>query len=217
MKFGAHEVMETHEMLSSMINEINHHNLYAKEASNPVLKEMVVRHQQHTVAAYNEIVQYTQGGGNGSFRMIQQQEPLTMQTASMMPNAQIQYGLRQPAPHSPESNTSFSDWEIASAMLICHKNGARNAMTAALECADPNLRMMMLNCANACANHAYETFLFMNQQGMYQVPTLQEHTAQTYLNTYQPASPNMLNMANPNSNPTPGQSPNPTPGVSFPQ
>lgn len=210
MKFGAHEVMETHEMLSSMINEISHHNLYAKEASNPQLKDMIVRHRQHAIASYNEIVQYTQGGDNGSYRMIQQQEPMPMQAGGMMQNAQIQYGLRHPAQHSPESNTAFSDWEIASAMLICHKNGARNAMTAALECADPNLRTMMLNCANACANHAYETFLFMNQQGMYQVPTMQEQTTQTYLNAYQPAAADMMSMANPNVNPNMNPNPNPS-------
>jgi spore coat protein CotF len=41
--------------------------------------------------------------------------------------------------------------------------------------------------ANTCANEAYEVFLFMNQQGQYQVPTIQNHTAKTLLHSFQPA------------------------------
>lgn len=179
MPFGAHETMEAHEMLTEKINMISHFNLYAQQARNPQLKEMISRHQQAAIQSYNEMVAYTHDYNAASSMS------MNPQTNRVNPG-QIQYGLHNPQPIAPETNASFNDREIASAMLICHKNGAKNAMAASLECADPNLRRMMVNSAFACADHAYETFLFMNQQGLYQVPTLNDHTAKTYMHSYQP-------------------------------
>jgi spore coat protein CotF len=71
-------------------------------------------------------------------------------------------------------------------MLMCHKNSAKNGMWASLECADPGVRQMLIHGAVAANNHAYETFLLMNRQGQYQVPTMNDHTAKTFLHTYQP-------------------------------
>jgi spore coat protein CotF len=72
------------------------------------------------------------------------------------------------------------------AMLQCHKCSAANAMRASLEMADPNLRQMAMSSAIACNNMAYEVFLLMNRMGQYQVPTMHDHTAKTFLHTYQP-------------------------------
>ncbi|HWI54165.1 MAG TPA: spore coat protein, partial [Desulfobacteria bacterium] len=55
-------------------------------------------------------------------------------------------------------------------------------------CADQNLRSMMTNCAVSAINQAYELFQYMNQKGMYQIPTLNEQTTQTMMNTYQTGS-----------------------------
>ncbi|WP_276353323.1 spore coat protein [Cohnella caldifontis] len=179
MPFGAHETMEAHELLCEKINRIAHFNLYAQQARNPQLKEMINRHRQEAIRSYNEIVAYTHDY-NAAPQMGMHQ-PM----GGINPG-QIQYGLHNPQPVGPETNTTFSDQEIASAMLICHKNGAKNAMMGAVECADPHLRRMMMNSSVACADQAYETFLFMNQQGLYQVPTLNDHTAKTFMHAYQP-------------------------------
>jgi spore coat protein CotF len=193
MPFGAHETMEAHELLSEKINAIAHFNLYARQARNPQLKEMIQRHRQEAIRSYNELVSYTHDY-NAAPRMGMHQP------ASGVNPGQIQYGLRNPQPMGPETDASFSDQEIACAMLICHKNGAKNAMMGAVECADPHLRRMMLNSAVVCADQAYETFLFMNQQGLYQVPTLNDHTAKTFMHAYQPAN-QQLNPAQPQANP----------------
>lgn len=193
MKFGAHETMETHEMLMEKINAIAHFNLYAREAKNPQLRDMIMRHTQDAMASYNEIVGLTRGNSSmGQMGMNTDMMGSQIMGGQMMgANQQIQYGLRNPPSMTPQSDATMSDQEIATALLICHKNGARNAIHAALECADANLRRAMMNSAMACTNHAYEVFLFMNDQGMYQVPTMLGKTTDTFLHSYQPAGAGM--------------------------
>lgn len=185
MPFGAHETMEVHEILMEKINMITHFNFYATETQNQQLIDMIIRHQQEEIRSYNEIVAYTHDytGFN----------PVPPQTniRGIMPQ-DIKYGLNNPPPSSPEIDAALSDSEVATAMLCCHKNAARNGMWATLECADPNLRRMLLNSAANCANQAYEVFLFMNQQGLYQVPQLKDHTAKTFIHSYQPASDSLM-------------------------
>ncbi|WP_123042477.1 spore coat protein [Cohnella candidum] len=180
MQFGAHETMEVHECLMDKINQIAHFNLYASQARDPRLQDMIARHRHTAIMSYNELVHLTQG--NTRFQPI-------MSNPSMqgMGGQQVQYGLHNPPQMSPQTDAKFSDQEIAAAMLICHKNGAKNATWAALECADPNLRRAIQNSAMACMNFAYEVFLLMNEQGQYQVPTLKDQTAQTFMQSYQPA------------------------------
>jgi spore coat protein CotF len=181
MPFGAHETMEMHEVLMEKINAITHFNLYAKQAQHPQLQDMIMRHQQEEIMSYNEIVSFTRG--NGRFNPI---PPNTLIRGAGQ--QQIQYGLHNPLPFAPQSDADLNDNEIAIAMLLCHKNGARNCTWASLECADPNLRRTLLNSAATCSHQAYEVFLFMNEQGLYQVPTLNSRTAENFLQSYQPAS-----------------------------
>jgi spore coat protein CotF len=181
MPFGAHETMEMHEVLMEKINVITHFNLYAKQTKNPQLLDMIVRHQQEEMRSYNEIIAFTRGNSRFS--------PIPSNTEiSGISNQQIQYGLSNPPQFAPQADATLNDNEIAIAMLLCHKNGARNCSWASLECADPNLRRTLFNSAATCTNQAYEVFLFMNEQGLYQVPTLNSQTAETLLHRYQPAS-----------------------------
>lgn len=180
MRFGAHEIMETHEILLEKINAITHFNLYAREAKHPQLRDMIGRHQQEEIGSYNEIVALTRG--SNQFNPIPSNTPIDGVT-----NQTIQYGLRKPPQFAPQPNSTLSDRDIAIGMLCCHKNGARNCTWASLECADPNLRRTLFNCAATCNHQAYEVFLFLNQQGVYQVPTLQSETAENFLSSYQPA------------------------------
>jgi spore coat protein CotF len=178
MPFGAHETMEAHEALNEKINLINHFNMYMEQAQNQRLREMIRHHLNSAIQVYEQMVAYTHDYSAGS-----------RQIGYGMPNVQpehIQYGLNDPSQMSPRMQTRLSDEQIAAAVLLCHKNSAKNSMAAAMECADPNLRQMMINASLICANQAYETFLFMNQHGQYQVPTMQEHTAKTFLHSYQP-------------------------------
>jgi spore coat protein CotF len=181
MPFGAHETMEVHEVLAEKLNMISHFNLYAMQTKNPQLKNMIMRHQQEEIKSYDAIVTYTHD--YTQFNPI----PPNTSVSNIQPN-QIQYGLDNPTMLAPETNATLNDYEVATAMLLCHKNAAANGVKAALEVADPNVRQMLTNSAMNCVNQAYEVFLFMNQQGLYQVPTVKDHTAKTYLHSYQPSS-----------------------------
>lgn len=184
MPFGAHETMEAHEILTEKINMINHFNLYRQHCRDQVLRQMIDRHLDSAIRSYNQLVSYTHD-----------YQPITHESAAMQNNPmryvqgvnQVQYGLNQPAPQLPQMTAAaLNDQQIAAAMLSWHKNSAKNNMTGALECADPNVRQMMINGAVACANEAYEVFRYMNQHGYYQVPTMESHTAKTMLHSYQP-------------------------------
>lgn len=179
MPYGAHETMEVHEMLNEKINLINHFSWYAQQTQTPVLRQMIDRHIRTAIQAYDQLVAYTHDYAAANNRS---------QTYGM-PNAQpqhIQYGLHNPKSQAPQVQGNFSDVQIAAAILSWHKNSAKNHMSSSLECADPNVRQMLINGAVNCANQAYEVFLLMNQNGLYQVPTMQDHTAKTYLHSYQP-------------------------------
>jgi spore coat protein CotF len=191
MPFGAHETMEVHEILNEKINMINHLALYAEQAQNGQVRALVEHHMLAAIQSYDQMVAYTHdynaaaGGPAGGYNPGGQ--AMRMGNISYQ---DIQYGLRQPAQVAPQTQGRFNDLQILCAVLSCHKNSAKNQMQASLECADPNVRQMMISGAIACANMAYETFLVMNQQGQYQVPTMTDHTAKTFLHTYQPMNPN---------------------------
>ena len=179
MPFGAHETMEVHEILNEKMNLINHFTFYAQQCQNAELRRMIENHLQTAIQSYDQLVAYTHDYNAAANR----QQPYG---APQVRPQQVQYGLHQPMPQSPTQG-QFTDQEIAAAVLCWHKNSAKNQMAGSLECADPNVRQMLINGAVTCANQAYEVFLFMNRQGAYQVPTMQDHTAKTFLHSYQPS------------------------------
>jgi spore coat protein CotF len=184
MPFGAHETMEVHEILNEKMNLIQHFSMYAQQVQDRSLRQMLDRHIQTACQSYDQLVSYTHDYAAAS----------GMKRTYSMPNVQpqqIQYGLHNPAQQTPQMQGSMNDQQILASMLSCHKNSARNHMHSSLECADPNVRQMLINGAITCANQAYEVFVFMNQQGYYQVPTMNDHTAKTFLHAYQPMNESM--------------------------
>lgn len=179
MPFGAHETMEVHELLNETINMINHFSLYEKEVRDQELGSMIQRQLRSAIQCYDRLVAYTHDYSAANQMVPPYESPQTQ------PN-QIQYGLQNPQDQMPQMQGRLNDQQIASSMLLCHKNSAKNHIAHALECADPHIRQMMLDGAVSCTNQAYEVFLYMNRQGQYQVPTMQDHTAKTFLHTYQP-------------------------------
>jgi spore coat protein CotF len=179
MPFGAHETMEVHEVLNEQICMIDHLAMYADMCSDPALQEMLNRQRAHALHHYHELARYTH-----DYRAVL---PTEVQFSQVASPREIQYGLRNPAPAAPAPNGlgQFYDAQIARAVLLCHKNSAKNQMAASLECADPYVRQLLLNGSNTCNYQAYEVFQYMNARGMYQVPTMSDHTAKSMLHTYQ--------------------------------
>lgn len=183
MPFGAHETVEVHDVLNDKINMITHFRLYLQYCQNPTIRSMLEQHLQAAIQSYNQLVGYTHdySAANTMF------EPPRPEVQV----EEIHYGLRHPGPAAPQLQGTLQDNQIVFAMLSCHKHAAVNQMHAALECADPNVRQMLINGANTAAHQAYEVFLYMNQQGQYQVPTMQDHTAKTFLHTFKPVQTNI--------------------------
>lgn len=179
MKFGAHEVLEVSEILTEKMNMINHMSLYEQEAQDEQLRSMIRRHMDAAIQSYDLMVAYTHdySARHG------------MQPPYPQPDAQMErlkYGLRNPQPVAPQRTGRFNDEMISTALLTMHKASAACHIQRGLEVTDPSLRQMFVNGAVTCFNQAYEVFLYMNQRGTYQVPTMQDHTAKTMLHAYQP-------------------------------
>jgi spore coat protein CotF len=179
MKFGAHEVLEASEILTEKMNLINHLAFYEQEAQDDRLRSMIRNHMESAIAAYDTMVAYTHDY-SASRGM---PSPYSQPSASV---ERIKYGLRNPQPMMPMRTGHFDDSAIQRALLSCHKASAACHLQRGLEVSDPNLRQMFLNGAITCYNQAYEVFLFMNEQGTYQVPSMDNHTAKTQLHAFQP-------------------------------
>jgi len=188
MPYGAHEAMEAHEILCEKTLMIEHFAMYAGQAQDPSLRNMLEHHITQAARSYDELVSYTH-----DYHAVTPQAPHMAQMATPQ---SIQYGLRNPAPAAPQMHGGrMSDEQIAASMLCAHKNSAKNHLAAALECADPHLRQMMVNGANQCAFASYEVFRYMNHHGWYQVPTLQDNTAKTMLHHHQPITGSFVGAA----------------------
>lgn len=176
--FGAHEVMEAHEILSDTIDGINQFELYRPYIEDQRLGQILDNQLNAMVQGYNNLVNFLSNTGNTH----------AIPYRSSM-NTRIKYGLRNPAPVTPNTNMNqMNDQDVASGMLGCHKASAIVSTMGALECADPTLRTMLATCAQNHINMAYEVFEFMNERGFYQVPTMQQNTTRTMIDSYQPAT-----------------------------
>lgn len=214
-QYGAHEVMEVHEILNNAVDAINLFNLYRPHVQDQQLSQILNKHVQFMTQEYNNMVQTVsqrgmqqsgmqQGAQLGMQQGMQQgmqglQQGGTQQGMQLSgvpglqqyrtpKNVQPQYGLQQPQPQSPTLNADMlDDRDVASGMLSSLKCSASLKMIASLECADPNLRRMIQQAAVNCSEMAYEVWQFMNQRGYYQVPTMKQETTQTMLHSYAPA------------------------------
>lgn len=177
-QFGAHEIMEAHEVMTGIINSINMFDMLKQQVSDPQLEQIVDKQVNFMQKEYNDMVTY-----------LTQHRGVTPDVYHSKSRGSINYGLRNPSPVSPLERTgSLTDRDISSLMLDKAKCGAITKMNAALECADPELRRMLKQGAISCSEQAYEIFNYMNQKGFYQVPTMQQRTQNTFVNTFQPVA-----------------------------
>ncbi|HEU5138638.1 MAG TPA: spore coat protein [Bacillales bacterium] len=178
--YGAHEMMEIHEVLTDTIDGINQFQLYAAYCQDPQLQNILQNQIRFMTDEYNQMLQTVKNHSEmrSDYRMMQNTTPA--------------YGMNNAGAGTAEMpNTStqqMNDHDISSGMLGCAKASATLRMHAALECGDPEIRDMMVQGAANCADQAYETWTYMNNNGYYQVPTLPEQAERTIMNGYQPAS-----------------------------
>ncbi len=185
-KYGAHEVLEMHEVLSEAINTINNSQLYRQHVTDGQLAHMMDHQLDFIHQEYSLLVEALNGQGR--------QDAIPYRAPRML---QPQYGLRQPGPYAPNTSADqLDDQDIAWAILSMHKASAARKMMAALECADPDLRRILQQSAINCAEMAYEVWQYMNQNGYYQVPTMKDVTTQHLIGAFQQAPMNGMQPMN---------------------
>ncbi|MFC4101862.1 spore coat protein [Paenibacillus xanthanilyticus] len=176
-QYGAHEILEIHEVLAASIDAINLFQVYRPFVQDPQLARILDNQLQFMTQGYQTFVQLINGQGAA--------QPAQFRAPK---NVQPLLGLRQPTPAAPnQPGEQLDDRDVACAALNCHKNGAVKKMLAALECTNPQFRAYLQQSAVNCSEQAYELWQYMNQKGFYQVPTLQDNTTQTMIQTYAPA------------------------------
>lgn len=175
---GAHEVMEVHETLTTMIDGINTFQLLRSHVKDQQLGQMMDHQLQFAMSEYNNMVDMLHRQGMG------QAAPYRAMRNAQQPV----YGLDHPAQMSPNTSPNqLDDRDISSILLGCHKSSAAKKMLGALECANSDIRRALQQSAVNCSEQAYEVWQYMNQQGYYQVPTMKEVTTNTMTNMYQAA------------------------------
>ncbi len=182
-RFGAHELLMTHEILSNDINCINHLEMLRPHVNDPELAQILDNQLNFKIQGYNNLVNFLHN--SGGTQAVPYRSPK---------HGNVQYGLRNPSPDKPNTDPNqLNDQDISAAILGCAKTSAVWDTQATIECADPTLHEMMSNCVQSSINMVYETFQYMNRKGYYQVPTLQENTTQTIIDSYQPAQMAQMN------------------------
>jgi len=176
--YGAHEVMEVHEVLSCAIDGINQMQMLRPLVKDQRLGQIMDHQMQFAMNEYNNMVQmiHQQGMGQATpYRAVKNA-------------AQPVYGLDNPERMTPNlSANQMDDRDISSILLGLHKTSSSKKMMAALECANPDIRRAMQQGAVNCSEQAYEVWQFMNQSGYYQVPTMKDVTTNTMMNLYETA------------------------------
>jgi len=184
MKFGTHEAMEVHEVLSENTCMIDHYAMYLNQCQDPELRRVLERQQRHMIDTYNTMVNVMQGQGIDVSRASR----ITMgSTTSMAGENQPDYGIQQASPviPKPEAKT-LSDRAISMGALVFHKCGSIRSASAALECTNPNLRNLLATASRSCMEMSYEIFQYMNHKGWYPVPMMSESLMNQMQQTYQP-------------------------------
>ena len=175
--YGAHEVMEVHEVLSKSIDTANIFQMLRPQVQDQQLGSMIDNHLQFMTQEYDNLVRTV--SQNGANEAIPYSGPR---------DASPQYGLNSPETQRPNASPrQLNDRDIASIVLGCHKSSASHRMMAALEVADPQLRRTIQQSAVNCSEQAYDVWCYMNDKGYYQVPTMKEMTTNTMVNAYGPA------------------------------
>jgi len=180
-RLGAHEFLETQEALRSKVAEVELYGVLINQADDPHLRDILQNQQRRMLQSHQAMLSTLMSQGL--------QPQATPHTPQVNTYEQVRIGLNNPTIPVPNPRAKeMSDFSIATVALNLHKAGATMSMNWTLECTQPSLRMMHATCANICQEMAYELFQYLNQVGQYQVPQLADHTMQTMMQAFRPAT-----------------------------
>ncbi|GAA4704373.1 spore coat protein [Brevibacillus fulvus] len=191
--YGAHEIIELHEVLNGTIDAINTLQMYKGFARDPELQQMATVHIRFITDEYNQIVNVVHGLG------VPEAIPYRPQTATTQASGPSWY-------QDKLLMNGLDDRDVTSAMLGCYKSTAQIKFRAALETASLPIRNLLLQAATNAANLAYETWNYMQRRGYYPLVSLSGASSAQLLRGYQPVqnvSPPMFAPIPPGASPIP--------------
>ncbi len=176
MNHGAHELLDVHEVLSTMIAGLNQYVLLRDKVQDQELLSILDRQYAFMLDEYNITMEAYKTG----------QDP-THPTRSykMQIGNDTTYGLTPGQPKKPiQSANELDDAIISGYMLACHKAGATGKTMAALESTNPVVRRVLQDSVPNCIEMAFEIALYQNKKGVYQVPQFAQADMNIMLNMY---------------------------------
>ena len=173
---GAHELLDVHEVLSTMIGGLNQYVLLRDHVQDSELLNIMDRQYAFMLDEYNITMEAYKTGHDP-------QHPT--RSYNMQMGNDTNYGLTPGTPKTPMTSASeINDAVISGFMLGCHKAGAKGKTAAALETTNPVVRRVLQDSVANCIEMAYEVSLYENKKGVYQVPQLSEQDMNAMLNMY---------------------------------
>lgn len=178
---GAHELFDAHETISTLIGTIEHYKMYEPSLQSQQLKNIFNRQFAYLTQLYNTMVDTYQTG---------QRPPQPTTTYNMEISNDVTYGMSQTEPKQPAmSPQQLKDEDYAGFMMGHLKACATACTTAALESTNPVMRRVLQDSVPNFCEMAYEIFLYLNDNGSYQVPQFDQQTHNAMINMYTRMNP----------------------------
>lgn len=172
--YATHELNEMQDAISATLGAIHITLLSLPQIRDKQLSQIAEKQLQFMQQEYNQLV-----------GLLNQQSSIKAQPYKAPQSFQPKYGLSSTSPQTPSQTVQeLGDKEIAGILLGAMKSSATIKFHAAIECADSTWRMALQQCAVNCSEMSYELWQFMNQNGYYQLPTLQANTQQSIIQSY---------------------------------
>lgn len=176
MNHGALDVLSTNHLLSSINSAFNEFLLCEQHIKDPELMDILNRQRSFLTDQYNITVEAFRSGQDPSHPTSSYQ---------MTQSNDVIYGLKPSQPSKPNQDVSqLGDKCIASLMLGCMKKLASETLKAASESTNPVTRRVLADSIPNYLEMAYETFLYMNKKGYYQIPQLKQEDTQQLLQSH---------------------------------
>lgn len=176
MNHGGHELFDAHEVIAGMISLLDQYQMYDQHIQDPELKDILTRQSSFVQQTYNTIVHSFSTG---------QDPQVPTQQYKMNQNNDAVYGVKPGQPKKPnQSVQDLSDQGLSAYMLGQTKSLASLMAMTALEMTNPVLRRVIADSVPNFIEMSYETFLYQNKHGYYQVPQLNQQDMTAMLKSY---------------------------------
>ncbi|WP_077624390.1 spore coat protein [Sediminibacillus massiliensis] len=176
LNHGAHEVLDSHELIGCVIGVLEQYQLYNQHIQDQELKGILQRQSSFLTQTYNTIVESFQTG---------QDPQVPTQQYKMQQSNEVTYGLKASQPKKPKQSVNELTDECYSSFMLGQTKAASSTFTmAAAEMNNPVLRRIVADSVPNLIEMSYELFLYQNKNGYYQVPQLNQQDMTTMLQAY---------------------------------